>query len=219
MPSPISAHHQPHSCLLFSPSLWRHHHPRYPEQDGLPGCVGLRAQIYPQNLPDSLTPSLFKQLCRANEGRGRHIGEGKPPSSHQALNSEHTRSILCRPERAMHLPAEGAHKATPSSPHHTSLSLACRAAMCRAAYSPCTQCLSLQAFLGPPQRDSLSAPTCTHPAPLHSAQMPSNGHVASRSGAQVLEGKICHLVAVETRPGLRLISFIINTEFTSFASE
>lgn len=122
-PPLISARRQPHSCLLLSPSLWRHHHLRDPEQDRLPGCVGPHAHIYPQNLPDSSTPSLFKQLCRANEGSGRDIGEGKPPSSRQALNSEHTGSTLCRPERVMHLPAEGAHKATPSPPTHTPLFL------------------------------------------------------------------------------------------------
>lgn len=77
-----SSHHQPHACLLFSPSLWRHHHPRYPEQDRLPGCVGPCAHVYPQNSPDVPPPSLFKQPCRANEGRGRHNKEGKPPSSH-----------------------------------------------------------------------------------------------------------------------------------------
>lgn len=34
-PSLVSAHCQPHSCLLYSTSVWWHHHPRYPEQEGL----------------------------------------------------------------------------------------------------------------------------------------------------------------------------------------
>lgn len=181
-------------------------------------------------MPDSPTLSLFKQLCRANEGRGRYIGEGKPPSSHQALNSEHTGSTLCRPERAMRLPAEEAHKATPSDPPptHTHLSFFSMPS----SYVPPTPfvqnaCPLWALCQEKPSwglhRVAVSVPTCTHP-PCPLALSPDAKQWACgflqwgpSPGGQDLSPSCCGSKAwSETH---QIGRFIINTEFTSFASE
>jgi hypothetical protein len=78
-PTMVSAHYQPHSCPLYSPSGWWHRHPRYLEQERLQ-CRGPWAPAHPQNM-DGLTPPFPFLTTFQRKGRQRKTCRGRNPPS------------------------------------------------------------------------------------------------------------------------------------------